>query len=116
MSSARTFFTGFAPGWIKSKRSNGNQPPASCVANWQHSASGWPSAWVFCLKMLINNVCKSYAAMNNKRRFICVQSSYTPPGYSNATYNDLACLHAARTPDGLLRRMTAAITETIKSI
>jgi hypothetical protein len=51
-----------------------------------------------------------------KRKYICVQSSYIPPGYSNATYNDLACIHAARTPDGLLRRMTAAITETIKSI
>jgi hypothetical protein len=50
------------------------------------------------------------------RKFIAVRSSVVPEGYSRATYNDLACHHASRGADGMLRRMKAYFLETISEI
>ena len=52
----------------------------------------------------------------NKRKYICVQSSYTPPNHKSATYNDLACHHASRGADGIFKRMKAYFIETINEI
>lgn len=42
---------------------------------------------------------------------ICVQSSYYPEGWKDETFNDLACHHASRGPEGFFRRMMAAAKE-----
>lgn len=44
-------------------------------------------------------------------KFICVQSSVTPAEWKQATYNDLACLHAGHSKDSFLRRMMAMARE-----
>lgn len=50
------------------------------------------------------------------RKHIAVQSSYVPEGYSRATYNDLACLHASRGADGMFKRMKAYLMETLSEL
>ena len=45
------------------------------------------------------------------RKYICVQSSYTPPGWKESTFNDLACHHAGRNAESFWNRMAAAVRE-----
>jgi hypothetical protein len=40
-----------------------------------------------------------------------LMSSYYPPGYDEATFNDLAALHATRGAEGIHRRLIAAARE-----
>lgn len=50
------------------------------------------------------------------RKFVAVQSSVTPDGYDRMKFNDLACLHASRSADGMWRRMKAAFIEIVNEI
>jgi hypothetical protein len=50
------------------------------------------------------------------KRHICIQSSYTPEGWKEATFNDLACRHAGRNSESFFSRMAAAVNELKRNL
>jgi len=51
-----------------------------------------------------------------KRKYICVQSSYTPEGWKSSTFNDLATRHAGRNAESFFSRLVAAVNELKRNL
>jgi hypothetical protein len=46
----------------------------------------------------------------------CIQSTFTPDGWKQATFNDLARHHAGAKKESLFQRIVAGVKETIDEI